>query len=90
MKTLTQHIIKTNNEDFSFKFRFLRPANNYIHAGYGQANKLEGVLILCLVSKAVVFLQYLHKYHLVLSSVGLNFAGPEFPFTVFEIPVGLT
>ena len=87
MKTLTQHMIKTNNEDFFLKFRFLRPANNYMHASYGQANKLEGVLVLCLGAKAVVFLQYLHKYHVMLSSVGLNFAGPEFPCTVFETPV---
>ena len=90
MKTLTQHMIKTNNEDFFLKFRFLHPANNYMHAGYSQANKLEGVLVLCLGSKAVFFLQYLHKYHLILSSVDLNFAGPEFPCTVFETPVGLT
>ena len=41
METLTQHMIKTNNEDFSLKFSFLHPANNYMHAGYGEANKLE-------------------------------------------------
>ena len=91
MKTLTQHMRKTDNEVFSLKFHFLRiPANNYMHAGYGQASKLEGVLVLCLGSKAVVFLQYLDKYHLMLFSVGLNFAGPKFPCTVFETPVGLT
>ena len=41
METLTQHMIKTNKEDFSLKFSFLHPANNYMHAGYGEANKLE-------------------------------------------------
>ena len=51
MKTLIQHMIKTINEDSSLQFRFLRPANNYMHAGYGQANKLESVLVLCLGSK---------------------------------------
>ena len=51
MKMLAQHMIKTNNEDFSWKFRFLRPANNYMRVGYGQANNLEGVLVLCLGSK---------------------------------------
>ena len=56
-------MIKTNNEDFSLKFPFLRAANNYMHVGYDQANKLVGVLVLCLGSKAVVFVQYLHKYH---------------------------
>lgn len=34
-----------------------------MHAGYDQANKLVGVLVLCLGSKDVVFMQYLHKYH---------------------------
>ena len=73
MKTLTQHIIKTNYEDFSLKFRFLRPVNNYMHAGYGQANKLVGVFVLCLGSKAVVFLQYLHKYQLMFILSGSEF-----------------
>ena len=35
-----------------------------MHAGYDQANKLVCVFVLCLGSKAVVFLEYLHKYHL--------------------------
>ena len=69
----SRHMIKTNNEDFSLKFPFLRAANNYMHVGYDQANKLVGVLVLCLGSKAVVFVQYLHKYHQVLILSGSEF-----------------
>ena len=78
MDTLTQHMIKTNKEAFYLKFRFLCAATDYMHAGYDQASKLVGVFVLCLGSKAVVFLQYLHKYHLMFILGGSKFCRARF------------